>query len=272
MRCFFVIVCLVEAPSTDAFEPRFQVFVDALANSSLLHQGDLVDAGTNDGDDAVRLAVAFAPRTVLAMDPLRSNVATVRAKAAAHWNLQVLQGGLSSTDGFDSYDSSIDIREGPSYLRQTGRYNQYLNGAKTRTNFTVYTIDTLFTGRSLAFAHFDVEGAEANVLRGAHSTIMRDQPLFTVEVFPTSHANWYAEVLGLIHSFDYEASAFNESCGWVSVPGRRKLRDKNCLNLICAPRRRISQDLQLSELLRAHTIPIAIPAPTHLRSHPRTDS
>ena len=54
-------------------------------------------------------------------------------------------------------------------------------------NLHVYRLDELFVehwpGERLGFAHFDVEGAEADVLEGAANVIRRDRPVFTVEVF-----------------------------------------------------------------------------------------
>ena len=79
----------------------------------------------------------------------------------------------------------------------------------------------------LAFAHFDVEGSELDVLQGAREVIARDRPIFTAEVATgmTEYAEKLLEEIGLL---GYEAYAFAEKCG----------ENRDCRNLICLPKDR----------------------------------
>ena len=69
--------------------------------------------------------------------------------------------------------------------------------------YPITTVDTLFAhgrSRTLVLAHLDLEGHEADALRGANRTLWRDRPVLTVETFPTSMAKWHAEVMALLKS------------------------------------------------------------------------
>jgi len=58
-------------------------------------------------------------------------------------------------------------------------------------SFHVYKLDDLLLNETgawkhehLAFAHFDVEGGELKLLQGGKNAILRDRPVFTVEIYP----------------------------------------------------------------------------------------
>ena len=269
---------LLHSLTVDALEKRLDRFIRELAVSDLLHTGDILDAGCNDGTDAKALAKMFKPRTVLAMDPLKTNVDIAKTVAATQANMQVLWGGLGAVDGLSSYGVSIDTA--PRARRQLGKYPQYQarqTDETKRVNFSVYALDTLFVARKLAFAHWDVEGYESDVLRGARTTVLRDQPLFTVETYP-AQTRAYTELLRLIAAFEYVPFAIRESCGFMFVPDgsdsawmirptdrgwdakdeanmwHSKLwhRDSNCVNLVCAPRARLLREPRLVRLLSHH--------------------
>ena len=86
------------------------------------------------------------------------------------------------------------------------------------TAFRVRRLDDLFgangawSGEALAFGHFDVEGAELDLLRGARWVISRDRPIFTVEV-PTSYTSYAQQLLDEIASLGYGALVVPEKCG-----------------------------------------------------------
>ena len=84
-------------------------------------------------------------------------------------------------------------------------------------------------GERLGFAHFDVEGGEADVLRGGMETIERDRPVFTVETFVHNHANLTRALLGLLQQLSYRPYLVEEQCG---LP-------VDCRNLLCVPRERL---------------------------------
>lgn len=93
-----------------------------------------------------------------------------------------------------------------------------------------HSVDRLFHDQPLGFAHFDVEGEELNVLRGAVHVIRRDRPVFTVELHVhQSHSETQA-LLSFIAHLGY--SSF-----MVESDGPCGLRF-DCRNLICVPHER----------------------------------
>ena len=144
--------------------------------------------------------------------------------------------------------------------------------------FDVYTVDELFAagglwgGKRLGFAHWDVEGSELEVLRGAVGVIRRDWPLFSVEVVirqPTPRVRSSAslesdmsapakdmrvrdgtrefELMKLIRSLGSELYEIQEDCG-VSDSGGWW----NCRNFLCAPRALVPK-LTCSRVVRSLT-------------------
>ena len=101
------------------------------------------------------------------------------------------------------------------------------------TAFRVLRLDDMFAPsgawahEKLAFAHFDVEGSELNVLQGARDVIVRDRPVFTCEV-ATGMTEYAQKLLEEIALLGYEAYAFAEKCG----------DNGDCRNLICLPKDR----------------------------------
>ena len=95
--------------------------------------------------------------------------------------------------------------------------------------FRVHRVDDLFAnewrGERLGFAHFDVEGGELDVLRGARATIRRDRPVFTVEVHVHNKPNTTRALLRAIRELGYMSFLVEEQCG---VP-------VDCRNIINLP-------------------------------------
>ena len=84
-------------------EPKlFNVLLALLEINSF--QGDILDAGANDGRTAAVLSKIFYPQTVLAVEPLKNNIQNIRKYSLKHWNIQILPGVLSDVDGKDYYD------------------------------------------------------------------------------------------------------------------------------------------------------------------------
>ena len=193
----------------------------------LIGDGDIMDAGANDGADSVLLSVLFPVRRIIAVEPLRSNV--VRILKVKNDRMEVIEGGLGEKSGVSWYGVSADSKAawpGAKHGRnQIGRLPFYKRKEdESRVNFTIYTVDEIFKDRRLAFAHWDVEGNEVNVLRGAVRTIERDRPIFTVETFPTWRPTEHRTLLSQIKEMNYSAHIISEKCGM-----------KGCRNMICIP-------------------------------------
>ena len=137
----------------------------------------------------------------------------------------VLQAGLGSVD------RRVDFRGSP----HTSNMLKNLHTAReasnaSRSSFPVYRLDGLFASiwsdERLAFAHFDVEGSELDVLNGSETVIRRDRPVFTIEVAIKARA--YHAALRRVADLGYRAFMVPETCG----------ANSDCRNLICVPRER----------------------------------
>ena len=103
-------------------------------------------------------------------------------------------------------------------------------GDQQRVQFSLTTVDELFRGRPLAFAHWDVEGHEERVLLGAQSTLARDRPYFTVESFPKSARPAHTRLFALARQLNYTPFAFEERVG--TIPDGR--------NYLCVPDEKVA--------------------------------
>ena len=161
---------------------------------------------------------------------MRSNLAALNASYAHLRNIHPLHGGLGSVERM------VDMA--PRKLR-TGKKITMLEDVQlapaanqsSATTFRVYRLDNLFAAQwpsqRLVFAHFDVEGAELDVLAGATDTIRRDRPIFTVEL-KLGNTAYNAKLFGAVRELGYDAFVVPERCG---VP-------YDCRNVICLPAER----------------------------------
>jgi len=179
-------------------------------------------------------------RIVHAIDPLRANVDLMRTRYRDRTNLIPLQAGLGSVDRVVDITSTKIVARGiggkgaAMLLNVAQAKSATLQRVEdSRTAFRVLRLDDMFAPsgawahEKLAFAHFDVEGSELDVLQGAREVIARDRPIFTAEVATgmTEYAEKLLEEIGLL---GYEAYAFAEKCG----------ENRDCRNLICLPKDR----------------------------------
>ena len=201
-----------------------------------------MDAGANSGEEACYYAER-SQRVVHAIEPLASNVAYIKQHYGRHLpNLHTLLGGLGSQSGLVLAERSAIRRcqrnvgcapsqSAPGHAPGIGLQisgTQHVSKIINATDevaagpgaFRVHRIDDLFDaakglwrGERLGFAHFDVEGAELDVLNGARATIARDRPVFTTECFVHNHANDTIELLRAIHELGYRSFLVEEQCG-----------------------------------------------------------
>ena len=180
-------------------------------------RGYILDAGAHDGSTAAMLATALRRLNlrVLALEPLVQNVRAAEARAQRLPNLEVKHlalGDVHGSTGF--YPAEYDMQKSNGLL-QIARWRDKDNqGSGT---YPITTVDTLFAvnrGRTLVLAHLDLEGHEAEALRGANRTLWRDRPVVTVETFPISMPKWHAEVMALLEALNYEMYTVDEKVGW----------------------------------------------------------
>ena len=180
-------------------------------------QGCVLDAGAHDGTTAVMLVNALRRLNlqVHALEPLARNaeVATRRARDVS--NLYVYRLGLGEVDGAKAhYPAEYDERKSNLHL-QIARFRAQDNAGNA--SYFLTTIDAMFnddTQRTVVLAHLDLEGHEAEALRGANRTLARDRPVLTVETFPHSMAAWHREVMALLEARNYQVYTVDEKVGW----------------------------------------------------------
>ena len=187
-----------------------------------------MDAGSNDGTTTERLCAKFPDRKVVSVEPLRTNVERILRRVERK-NVTVVQGLLSSSLGWGRYPSYLDGRLAGKQTQTGELYAHRMRHERSWTDVPVYTVDSLCKHVPLALAHWDVEGSEWEVLRGARGTLARDRPIFTVETFPLSNATRHARLVHeVVHELGYAMHLVDEVCG----------SPKDCRNLVAVPKER----------------------------------
>ena len=180
-------------------------------------RGWILDAGAHDGSTSVMLchAMAYLKLHVLALEPLAQNFRLAQWRAQSEPNLKVQRAGLGEVNGTTgNYPIEYDARKSGMHL-QIARWRNNDNAGEA--TYPIVTIDALFgDGREnmLVLAHLDLEGHEADALRGANRTLARDRPVLTVETFPSSMGKWHREVMALLEAHDYQVYTVEEKVGW----------------------------------------------------------
>jgi len=180
-------------------------------------RGWILDAGAHDGATSVMLshAMAYLQLHVLALEPLAQNAKVAQQRAQREPNLRFERVGLGEVNGTTGrYPIEYDARQSGMHL-QIARWRNNDNAGEA--TYPIVTIDALFgDGRehTLILAHLDLEGHEADALRGANATLWRDRPVLTVETFPSSMAKWHREVMALLEALNYQVYTVDEKVGW----------------------------------------------------------
>lgn len=196
-------------------------------------QGIMVDVGANNGASSRVLASQFRNHTIMAIEPILTNVYEIRRRTVELGNVVTIRGGLGRRNGTSTYGASLDKQTavralGPQYGDRL-KYNLPQRIEPHRIKFPMYTIDGLFSYNVLAFAHIDVEGAEEDVLKGGMKTIFRDRPIFTIEQFPQSRPHFYRSVMQMLKFMQYDVYEIPESCGaddcrnYISLPSEKNV-------------------------------------------------
>jgi FkbM family methyltransferase len=152
---------------------------------------------------------------VLALEPLAQNERVAQQRARNEPSLHVKRVGLGEVNGTTGhYPAEYDARQSGMHL-QIARWRNNDNAGQA--SYPIVTIDALFgdgSDATLVLAHLDLEGHEADALRGANNTIRRDRPVITVETFPVSMRKWHSEVMALLEAHNYQVYTVDEKVGW----------------------------------------------------------
>ena len=214
-------------------EAKLWLCILALAEH-MPRQGIMVDVGANNGASSRVLASHFRNHTIMAIEPILTNVNEIRRRTDALGNVVTIRGGLGRRNGTSTYGASLDKQTasralGPQYGDRL-KYNLPQRIDVHRVRFPIYTIDgLLFSDNVLAFAHIDVEGAEEDVLKGGMKTILRDRPIFTIEQFPQSRLPFYRSIMQMLKFMQYDVYEIPESCGaddcrnYISLPSEKNI-------------------------------------------------
>ena len=180
-------------------------------------KGCVLDAGAHDGATAVMLSNALRRLNLVvhALEPLTKNVEVARRRAQRTPDMYVYRMALGAVDGDTGYYPAEYDEHKSSLHLQIARFRSHDN--EGNASYPITTIDALFDEelkRTLVLAHLDLEGREAEALRGANATLMRDRPVITVETFPSSMSKWHRQVMALLEAFRYKVYTVEERVGW----------------------------------------------------------
>jgi len=206
--------------------------VTGLFREGLIPPGSVVDAGTNTGVEACLYASLDPERTVHAVDPLKLNIDSVRRLCANRLpNVQPLLGGIgaerktlhvpAAKSRYGGQMISIASTVPGDSPLGAGRDRVAVAHVDNRTiggqSFEVWTLDELFDtqwrGERLAFAHWDTEGNELDILRGGSRTLRRDAPVFTVECVVHKSPQYTTALLEQLAAMGYETLLVEEEAG-----------------------------------------------------------
>lgn len=199
-----------------------------LFRSTAILSGSVIDSGAHTGGESCFLADLDQSRTVHAIEPFDTNLASLRDYVKTRPNIALLHGALGSVARRFELSSASHSR--------TMLHN--VASAKNATStsrhaVTVYRIDDRFAAERVAFMHLDVEGSEEDALLGATAVIERDRPIFTVETHMANgdaHVAAHASLLATLRRLRYRPHIVKEVCGVL----------QSCRNLIAVPLERVA--------------------------------
>jgi hypothetical protein len=101
---------------------------------------------------------------------------------------------------------------------------------RVATDYPAFAIDDFAVARGLRFGflHLDLEGGEAEALRGARRLLARDAPVISFELHVHVNRTAAGELLNLVSSLGYDSFLVEEICGMRA----------DCRNFLAIPRRR----------------------------------
>ena len=171
----------------------------------------LVDVGANEGDFLRAVHLLVAPQKVIAVEPLADCQAVLRRRAGEYANRQVFQVILDDSPGTREI-----LRTGnsvfSSVLQPVGdlskSYGPTDSQVVERISVRSETLDNLMKDSpgEIGLLKIDVQGFEANVLRGAQATLRRTRAVLA-EINYVQHyerATGYRELFDMLHAAGFE--------------------------------------------------------------------
>lgn len=137
----------------------------------------VVDVGATYGDTAIYFSEAMHNEgTVLAVEPMRENIAYLRRNLELHGcrNVEIVPLALSSREG----TQAANIDGTPTTVFHFCDKDE--TGAEL---IRLTTLDKLAGPRKIDFVKADIEGAELELIHGAANVIRRDRPTFALALY-----------------------------------------------------------------------------------------
>lgn len=160
--------------------------------------GVCLDIGANIGNHAVHFADSFAQ--IHAFEPNNKALALLRINAQLKPNITVHGVGLSDCT------QDLSAQQPLHNLGGTGACSAHAVGTVEEVTLPLRRLDDLeldLGGHPITFVKIDVEGHEAQVIRGAAETLIRHRPVLGMEVDRRSVENGSSPALDAAHELGY---------------------------------------------------------------------
>lgn len=218
-----------------------------------------LDIGANIGNHSLHFAGHFAK--VIALEPHPRTYRLLSLNAELADNVVTLQVGASSEP------ATIEVVENSSNMGASSIHHD--SGTPgCRVAFPLARVDDLpeIQGcERIAFIKIDVEGHEAEALRGAAATIARHRPLIAIEVLASELRDGDSEALGVLRGLGYQHFYEIGEGGWAANLPRRAVKILRALGGLLSGRR-LSRKKRLKAVARfePRNYPMVICAPRPL--------
>jgi len=166
---------------TDKKEGDFFAFMNAIDQ-----EGDLLDVGANIGIMSIHLSQRFSNRTILAIEPMPSNL-SVLMRVIAHYeakNVEVIATAVGDKDG-EEVEMVLPLNgkvkmQGLAHVVHDS-ITEWNEGEKFK--IASDTIDTIVGNRTISGIKMDIENYEYYGLLGAQKLLQRDKPVLYLELW-----------------------------------------------------------------------------------------
>jgi FkbM family methyltransferase len=189
----------IKTLKTDKKEGDFFAFI-----ASIEKEGDILDVGANIGVMSYHLSKAFPKSTILAIEPMPSNL-TVLMKVKTHFDLENVE--VIPTAVGDQEDQEIEMilpmngkvkMQGLAHVVHDS-ITEWNEGEKFKISSD--TLDNIAEGRTISGIKMDIENYEFFGLKGAEELLKRDHPVVYLELWDNENRKLCFDYL---ESLDYK--------------------------------------------------------------------
>jgi FkbM family methyltransferase len=172
------------------FESKLEAFYRQLGTH--IEAGDVIDVGAHTGRHAIPLARLAGPSGLVwafePLPPMRQQLVANAASAEVN-NIVLLPFAVGEADSLAEF-TYVPSSPEESGLRERGQYN-VAPDVLVKLPVAVKRLDNLIhTSRKVVFVKIDVEGGEADVVKGAELLISRSRPIIAFECGAAAYQNY----------------------------------------------------------------------------------